>query len=383
VRRDTPAAPDTAGGPPASVEIRPADDWKGIEGVWSDLLARSGSDSFYLGPYWLRAWLEVYGARLRPSLLLVRSGGEAVGACLLIARQGRVGPVRVRRLYLNSCPEAPGVDTYPEYNAPLAMPGWHVRVATAIREHLATHAWDEFIARACRPEEGFEALRAAFHGCPQRVVRRRSCYVDLAAVRRSGKDYEAVLSGNTRAQLRRSLKMYAQAGATELEAAPDVASALAAFEEMVALHREVWSRRGERGAFSTRDVLRFHRLLIAEAFPGGSIQMLRLRAAGRTIGILYNFVHAGRVYAYQSGFAQEGDNRLKPGLAAHASAIRFCLARGLVEYDFLVGEQRYKESLATGSREQIWVTVERPGWKRTLLSSARTFRQAVAGHARG
>jgi CelD/BcsL family acetyltransferase involved in cellulose biosynthesis len=365
------------------VEVLPADEWKGIAPVWTDLIERARPDSFYLGPHWLRSWLEVYGGSLRPSLLVVRDRGQTVGGCLLIARPGRVGPLRVRRLYLNSCPEARGVDTYPEYNGLVALPGWHARVAAALREHLAARGWDEFIARACATAEGFEALRVAFHGYPLRVVRRPSFYVDLAALRQAGREHEAALSANTRAQLRRTRKLYAQAGATDVEAAPDLPTAAAWFEEMVALHGQGWSRRGQRGAFATEDVLHFHRRLIAEAFAAGAVLMLRLRAGARTIGVLYNFVHGGRVYAYQSGFAPESDNRLKPGLAAHGAAIRFCLARGLAEYDFLAGDERYKESLSTAAREQTWITVERRGWKRSLLRSARSVREAVAAHSRG
>ena len=54
--------------------------------------------------------------------------------------------------------------------------------------------------------------------------------------------------------------------------------------------------------------------------------MLRITAGGRIIGYLYNFVHAGHVYNYQSGFAYEDDPVVKPGFVSHYLAIEHYLA---------------------------------------------------------
>jgi CelD/BcsL family acetyltransferase involved in cellulose biosynthesis len=94
---------------------------------------------------------------------------------------------------------------------------------------------------------------------------------------------------------------------------------------------------------------------------------LRLSSGGTVIGILYNFVHRGRMLAYQSGFAYRADEkRAKPGLTCHRRAIEAALDAGLDRYDFLAGDDRYKRSLADAAHQQVWATAG-PFWSPFML----------------
>lgn len=102
--------------------------------------------------------------------------------------------------------------------------------------------------------------------------------------------------------------------------------------------------------------------------------LLKISSNETTIGILYNFVHAGRSLAYQSGFAYQAQpSQAKPGLTCHARAIRFASGHGHDVYDFLAGDDRYKRSLADGSYRQIWALAG-PFW-----SPARLIRRTNPG----
>ena len=68
----------------------------------------------------------------------------------------------------------------------------------------------------------------------------------------------------------------------------------------------------------------------------------------------------GRVLFYQSGFAAFDDPRIKPGYVCHAAAIEHAAAAGHAIYDFLGGDGRYKQSLATDETQLAWVRVQRP-----------------------
>ena len=85
-----------------------------------------------------------------------------------------------------------------------------------------------------------------------------------------------------------------------------------------------------------------------------------MRGSKGTIGCLYNFVHRGRVYAYQSGFHASRDNRLKPGLVSHFKAIELNYRLGNRTYDFLAGDARYKRSLSNASNQLLWLVAQRP-----------------------
>src|SRR5262249_11154311 len=124
-------------------------------------------------------------------------------------------------------------------------------------------------------------------------------FVELARVRAAG-DYTALLSANTRSQLRRARKLI---GRCELEVARSDAHAADIYDELVALHTASWRTRGQPGAFADPWFARFHRTLIARRLGSGEIELLRLRAGGRTVGCIYNLIANGRVLFYQSGLA--------------------------------------------------------------------------------
>ena len=197
-----------------------------------------------------------------------------------------------------------------------------------------------------------------------------SPFVDLAGLRNSGRDYLAERSANTRQQIRRSDRIYQREGPIVLQRADSVAMAWAMLDEMAVLHQAAWRSRGEPGCFGEPFFRRFHRRLIATAMPLGEAALLKVTCGGTVIGILYNFVHRGRMLAYQSGFAyRTATAAAKPGLTCHHQAIRTASEQGLAVYDFLAGEDRYKVSLAGETRRQIWA-VGGPVWSPGLLLRA-------------
>jgi hypothetical protein len=73
-----------------------------------------------------------------------------------------------------------------------------------------------------------------------------------------------------------------------------------------------------------------------------------------TVGCLYGLLDGDALLFYQGGLARFEDNRLRSGLAAHATFMRACADRGIRRYDFLAGPARYKNDLATERRELVW-----------------------------
>jgi CelD/BcsL family acetyltransferase involved in cellulose biosynthesis len=324
----------------------------------------------------MNCWEEAFGSGGEQLRLIAEAAGSPVAAALLIFKTEWTGPLAIRRAYLNSCAETSDCDTYAEYNDLLVLPGWEDQLAGALRRKLADYSWDELIVRAAADTPAIAALRRAFQDLEYKTWVRTSFFADLADVRRKGVAYEQILSSNTRSQVRRSAKMYAAQGSLNTESARDLETSLAWFDQMVELHKQSWAERGEASQFISPRSLDFHRALIRRLYSAGNIQMLRIMAGQQTIAVLYNLAHEGRIYSYQSGLVYSDDNRLKPGLVAHARAAQFCLDNGWDEYDFLVGEQRYKQSLSTGSRSQTWLYFRRHGVKLALLHAAREFRDA-------
>jgi len=144
-----------------------------------------------------------------------------------------------------------------------------------------------------------------------------------------------------------------------LEAATSESEALAFFHTLKELHIPWWERRGKPHAFVHPSFERFHLRLIERGFAEGAIELLRLRTADRTLGVLYNFRHAGRIYAYQSGFV-EPEAKERPGVIAHALAIERAWQDGAEIYDFMAGDNRLKRSFANCTGTLYWTVVQEP-----------------------
>jgi CelD/BcsL family acetyltransferase involved in cellulose biosynthesis len=100
---------------------------------------------------------------------------------------------------------------------------------------------------------------------------------------------------------------------------------------------------------------------MSRALADGKLDLLRVEGDDGDVGMLYNFRHAGVVYAYQSALTDPGGAaHARPGMTCHAAAIRLAAARGDRAYDFLAGDQRYKRSFADASVALSWVELARP-----------------------
>ncbi len=199
-------------------------------------------------------------------------------------------------------------------------------------------------------------------------------WVDLQMARQQSGGYLALLRSSVRSQVKRAYRLYETRGPLVCEVAKDLSEALDIYTELIALHEVWWEQRKKPGAFHSAWFRAFHRRLIEKRFGDGEIQLVRVRCGGATVGCLYNFVHRGVVYFYQSGLAFEEDNRMKPGYICHVEAVQHCVGAGYNKYDFLAGFEDYKERLSTHQSSIVWARVQKP---RIKFKVERAMREAA------
>lgn len=217
----------------------------------------------------------------------------------------------------------------------------------------------------------FAAMLRAVAPVARRVVLPGIGHQQLTAVRAAGgivvghqvrpAPYAALpvgrFSRNTRAQLGRSDRSYAAYGPILVERAGTSALAEAWLDAMLPMHAAAWASRGVASGFLAGPVQRFTRALLAHGVSRNEVDMLRITAGPRLVGILLNLRGAGCALAYQGGFDYAGAGpHEKPGLTCHHAAMRWADDQRLSEYDLLAGDARYKHSLATASRDLHWLT---------------------------
>ena len=92
-----------------------------------------------------------------------------------------------------------------------------------------------------------------------------------------------------------------------------------------------------------------------------------------------------KIHFYQSGRRVDLPAKIKPGIVAHAFAIRAAIEGGLREYDFLGGASRYKTELALATRPLVSLRAARKTLREALFTgldrAAAHFRERGEGDA--
>ncbi|WP_207456139.1 GNAT family N-acetyltransferase [Azospirillum sp. SYSU D00513] len=361
------------------IDFLPLDRVPDLKGRWTDLESRADG-SFFLSWLWVGNWLEKLPRRARPHLLIARREGWIVGLAILCPRTiWRFGFLRTRCWFLHETGDALFDRLFVEYNGILADQS----CAEAVK--LACFRWldrtladgEELILGGLEEEAERAVRRVAAESGDSVQLRAADCaqWVDLDLVRRGKGGYRASLGRNTRSAVNRAAKLYAERGAVEFRVAESVEEALADFALLEKMHQARWSARGQAGAFDNPAFRPFHHNLIEQGVPTGAVRMCRTSVGGATIGVLYNFVHRGRVLNYQGGFAYEQDNRLKPGVLSHVLAIEDALARGESCYDFMSTPSGHKPLLSNAQAPMNWIAV---GPDRMTRQAEAMLRQAAA-----
>lgn len=332
-----------------------------LQQTWRALEARADL-SFFQSWTWIGAWLESLPGHISPLLLCVARDGVTIGLGILSSLTlRRHGVLRSHALFLNTTGD-PALDEITiEYNGFLAERGSNGVVARAGLEYLLREhtGWDELFLDGLQQPELFAAVDLGH--ARLRTLRHSAChFVDLNGLRQTGGDYLSLLGSNTRYSIRRSLRAYEKRGALQLTEATSVPQAKAFLDRLGHFHQLHWRRKGTPGSFAPTHFPDFHARLIDKGVDAGEIQMLRLTAGSEEIAYLYNFVHGGRVYNYQSGFDYDlAGVHGRPGLVCHALAVEHNAKLGYKVYDFMAGDSGYKKNLGTASETMAWCVIQK------------------------
>lgn len=346
---------------------------------WTGLEERSDCP-FFLTWDWIGTWLAMTPG-LSPLLLTVRDGPSLVALALLQSARQRRRFRHTRALLLHRTGD-PITDIITiEYNGLLVDRLYRDRVMQSLFAFLKRTRlcgapfgdWDEIHVAMATQEI---AQKARAEGLVTlELAHKPSWFVDLDAVRRGGGVYLESLSSNTRYQIRRAFRLYQEHGPVTANAARSAEEAMGFFAEFKQLHQATWVDRGQPGGFSNSYFENFHRTLLRRCIARGTVELVRVAAGDHLIGQVYNFIHRGRVYAYQTGFAYEADARLKPGLVSHCLCIERHLQNGAHAYDFMAGDNRYKSNLGIRGPDLMHHVLQRrtlPAMGEILLRKLKT-----------
>lgn len=208
--------------------------------------------------------------------------------------------------------------------------------------------------------EGSAALSLLPELCAARGIRcgvertDRSPFVPLP---RSFDAYLASLDAKSRHELRRKIRRAE-------ETVPGLAFRISGEDSdpeldlgsFVRLHR---LSHPDKREFMDDRMAEFFRRVAGEFREAGRLRLAFLSGGGGDIAAAYQIEHDGALMLYNSGF-DPAWRRASPGVVLIARCIEDAIGRGLREYDFLRGTERYKYDLGGRDRVVCRVTIAAP-----------------------
>jgi CelD/BcsL family acetyltransferase involved in cellulose biosynthesis len=313
-----------------------------LQTEWNRLLDQTDVATPFLTPGWQLAWLDTYGARHKPFVLAAHRATELIGLWTMGIRKR--GPFKVLE------PLGSGRSDWLDV---LVVSNERQAVLSAFVNYLIEHrkAWDLIELRdmlADSPTIATLESLAAVGGL--RLRRQLRTVAPYVVIKGSWDDYLASRSANFRSTLRRRLKSAADPKsdmAIRVTAAPDAGATVDALAEV---ERNSWKAREGNLKLTTREGREFYKQYFVAFATQGLLRIWTAAVQGAVVAYLVLFVYKGKCYYYNGAYDAASAN-LSPGTVLHAMAIQEAFRTGLAEYDFLSGQESFKDRWCTDQRE--------------------------------
>ena len=321
--------------------------------VWDDLMTRSGCASPFMSWAWHRAWADAAPlAEAGAGEVLTLQDSGSLQAVLPL-RQCRL---RFRRITVSALTWAIGDIGCPDELDVPALPDRDLR---ALAEAIEDLPWQIIVLpNLVEDAPGARRLGGALEerGHTTRHLPLWSCpRLELPA---SWDTYLATLSPNRRQILRRK----------ERGLRRDHAVALVDYDEttldegwghLLALHEQRWN--GTGGAFRDPRNAQLQRQFAAAMAREQRLWLTTLNVDGRAAAAWYGFTSDDAVYFYQGGRDPQWQ-RESVGLVLMSLMIQRAIERGYRVFNFLRGDDEYKNAFKPSQRMTWEMVVFRSGW---------------------
>jgi len=296
--------------------------------VWNGLLARSAISSAFLSWEWQTAWARAFAADRAVQLLALRADDGSIAGLL---------PLYEER---DGCWRVVGGADVSDYLDLIAPAGTEEEAWHALLLHRAAHGveWDLHAVRAVSPTARVLPRLASSVGL--RAVAEVKDRCPVLKLPATWDAYLATLSGKDRHELRRKMrKLERELPGVTVRSHADVRGWDDALGAFLALHRR--SKVG-KARFMDERMEHFFRDATSALVDRGWARLWFLESDGVPVASFLCIEHGDSVGLYNSGF-DPAHARLAPGIVLLAHVIRDAIERGVPVFDFLRGEESYKQ----------------------------------------
>lgn len=340
---------------------------------WDALVSQMASPNIFLTWEWVTIWWKWFQRGLELFILSVWDGSNLVG----------ILPAWRASISFFSGHRAPGIGLIgdgapvcPEYLSPLIRDGYAAKVGHKFSQTLLAQADWKVIRFIDLPQNSVEAdsiVDSLGARCLVETEMGESCYYHSLP-----SHYDQFLErlSNKRRKRLRQIQRGAEKQFTISLRTYDKPDQV---ERGLKIILEIYNRssRGTsgQGAWKRSDYFGFH-AEVATAFASlGRLRLLILEFDSQPVAFLYGYIYGGKFWFYQTAF-HLNYAPYSPGSLILQAAIRRAIEDGLIEFDYLRGDESYKFHFANLERHQKRVFVFRDhGFHHLAYKSMRLIRR--------
>ena len=306
----------------------------------------------FLSWEWLSSWFEFFGADRTPFILKVTRENQLIGVLPLCLQEKKILGMCLKRLSFIG--EAQGGADYLDL---IAKREDKTEILAAIFEFLETEKGFDVIALenlASGSETAGFLNNSRKNGLRYRDLQTFVCpQIDLS------NGWETILKHSKRADnFKRKLKKLEKTECFEFRSITSAAEIEAAFERFYHLHEKRWAAGGGSELIGHPRLLAFQREVVKNLAHAGLIRFDELWAEGTCRASVYGLDDGKTFYYYNSGYDLDWSSK-SVGLVLIGLSIKNSIARGLLLYDFLRGDEAYKFDWANCQNELLTVHLNR------------------------
>ncbi len=285
-------------------------------------------ECLFMEPAWMQAWWSHFGTGMTPCILAVWHKKNLIGIAPLMAN----GTTAFLLGHADLC----------DYMDFIVAPQRGPEFFTVLIEYLLNNGFVLLNLKPILNESNVvKDLVEIAPGLGCRVVCKPDDVTYTMDLPSSWEDFLKKLSGKQRHEIRRKLRRLEAAGQVKYRIVEDVDAVSTEIDIFMALFR---SNRPDKAAFMTPQMEAYFRSLAASMAAHHMLKLAFLELDGQPVAAVLCFDNGSTVYLYNSGYDMRFSS-LSVGLLCKVLSIKESIKRGRRKYDFLKGDEKYKQYL--------------------------------------
>ncbi len=350
---------------PPALQVEIVDDVEGFDRLreeWQGLHARTVPRNVFSSFVWSRTWWRYFGTGRRPFLVVVRDRDRLLALAPLELSRLHLGPFSVRALQIIGTAGVPsrgmGLADRADF---LVEPGRSDALDQLVRSIVEEQAWDVLLLRGV-PESSptLRALESKLRTERVFLRRRRRSNSFVLALPATWDAFVASKSAKWRKTYRAQTNRAERAGrvdyARHFPCSPQDLER--SWEQLLAINLDSWKAGRGTGLLQLDALRAFFREVTAAAAEEGLLDLTLARLDGEPFAYELYLSTPETAGAYDGAYRRKMAH-LSPGILITGFLIRDSIERGMKSFDFMRGDEPYKQRWGGEERHEVQLAAYR------------------------